>query len=252
MATRCFRCRTSIPEERINVTQGIAHCPSCGALWRLLDLASQDAAAAPHGLDPSTSPAGCRMSTDGDALVLSASTRSFGGFCGALAICLFWNFIVGTFFLLVIDGFMRAAGMQPPPWLPGKPSTFTSAWGPLFVLLFITPHLCIGMMFIWNVMLKAAGECRVSIRNDDGRVFTGVGPLGRTRRFTASEVTAVHIHAKKDDESVSTVVAIAAHKLIKFGSDLAPIRQLWMQSQLSELLVGPHQALENQTKSARS
>ncbi len=77
----CPVCDVIISSESVNIKEGVALCESCGQLSKLSELnfsgASIDETLSNH-------PAGCKLVTTSDKMVITASLYSLCGFLGSL------------------------------------------------------------------------------------------------------------------------------------------------------------------------
>ncbi len=251
-------CGAQIAIEDVNMAEGVALCRRCGRLSRLADLAApanerasgsskdqaeaRKAAALAQG-DP---PRGCAIRDFGDRVVLRASARSLAGAGGLLFFAVFWNGIVSIFLVIMIASFLHHAGITLPSWFPTPfgSGSGTSQNMPLgmtvFMALFLTPFVLVGVTVIGALMITIVGRVEVRLRGPDGVVFTGVGPLGWKRRFDADAVEAVLLTDADIEENGKKKRAIAIEtgkKTIKFASLLPDQRRLWLGGVLKTMLM---------------
>ncbi len=228
----------------MNVAAAIAVCPSCTTVTKLADLADDPVLAAVNAAEI---PAGCDRQSFADEVVLSASTRSFGGVLGALVIAAFWNGIVSIFVLIATASTLHHLGITLPAWFPSPTGgNSQNGIGPgmplgmtLFLWIFLTPFIAIGATMIGAVFMCLAGSDRIVIRDNEATLSTGVGPLRYARRFQLNDVQAVRIGQsswKQNDQSKPQVL-IVADREIKFGSMLPEERRNWLVAALREELL---------------
>lgn len=242
-APSCPHCRTVFGRDDMNVAEAVAVCPSCASVTRLADLADDPVLAA---VNPADVPAGCDRSSFANEVVISASTRSVAGAIGALAIAAFWNGIVSIFVLVATASTLHHLGFTLPNWFPA-PSGSNGQNGlgiplgmTIFLWIFLTPFITIGLGMIAGLVMCLAGSDRVVIRDADATVSTGVGPLRYSRRFQLNDVQAVRIGQSswtQNDQSKPQVL-IVADREIKFGSMLPEQRRNWLVAALREELLG--------------
>jgi len=241
----CSRCGKEIPGEDINVANDVAYCRSCNLSHKLSALtegSELDAA-----VDLNHPPAGAWYSNDGAGPVIGATHRSLGSALGALAISLFWNGIVSVFVLVALAGTLRNLGLQLPHWFPA-PVMNGSPMGvgvTLFLWLFLTPFILIGLAMIGAFLSALGGRTEVRIRNAEGVVFTGIGALGFRRRFDASGVKEVRLDDKQWSDSdgrrqrkTFIIIETREGKLVKFGAALAEERRKFVAGALRKVLWG--------------
>lgn len=119
-----------------------------------------------------------------------------------------------------------------------------SAWMSVFLWLFLTPFIAIGLGMICAFLFCVAGRTEVTISQTGADLYTGIGPLGRHRRFDARSVQEVRIDNQQwrdnDGERRRTaqiVVEMAEGKAIKFGSWLNEERRMFVTGALRKLLL---------------
>jgi hypothetical protein len=240
----CPNCGQPIATDDINVGEGVALCRGCGKLSRLSEVLEQPTT------DPTAitrPPAGC--SYDGSyagATVIRASLRSIGSAAGMLAICLFWNGIVSVFLVQAIGGLYFHFVGDLPEWFPMASAGEGSRGHPiplgmtLFLCLFLTPFVVIGVCMIGAFFCFLFGAVEVDVSGSDGRVRTSIGVLRWTRRFDASQVTRVSLGQTKWQEngrSKELIEIEAADRTVRFGTMLSPERRQWLMTVLHMLLV---------------
>ncbi|MFM1770257.1 MAG: hypothetical protein RJA22_2786 [Verrucomicrobiota bacterium] len=226
MVATCPKCRRAIPAEDLNVATDVAVCRPCDAIHRLSALLEEGELTA---VDVSRPPKGTWFRRQGLTVVAGGSLRSVTGVVGLLFFCLFWNGIVSVFVTMAAASTLRLMGAPLPAWFPeAKMDTGGMGWGfTLFLWAFLTPFIAIGLAVAGGVVMSLGGRTEVTLQGGDSSVFTGVGPLGRRRRFDAREVQSIRIV----DETWRTskggtrqtregVIQLRDGTKVKFGSGL--------------------------------
>lgn len=233
----CSKCKRAIPAEDVNVASDIAFCRPCNLSHRLSELTlglALDASA-----DVNNPPAGAWFRNDGTEVVIGATHRSLGGALGLLFFALFWNGIVSVFVVLVVASTLRHLGISVPGWFPAPNmhDNSMSVGMTVFLWLFLTPFIAIGLAMIAAFLSCIGGRTEIRIQNENATVFSGIGSIGRRRRFEVSQVKTVRIddHHWRDsdgDRRRKTNIVIETHagKLIKFGSMLSAERRKFVAS----------------------
>jgi hypothetical protein len=233
MNPNCPDCRRPIPLDDVNVGRDIALCRQCGkphAYSDLLEAARLHAAA-----DKRNPPDGTWQRADGSGTVIGATHRSWGSALGALGFAAFWNGIVSIFVSIAVTETLQRWGVDPPEWFPapkmdGDGPPFGSL---IFLWLFLTPFILVGSGMLWAVVNYVGGKTEVRIRNGEGTVFTGLGPLGWRRRFDAQSVKAVRVEVdggQQPSGKGSIVVETHNGRRIKFGT--------WMREDRKAFVAG--------------
>ena len=233
----CSKCRNAIPSEDVNVANDVAFCRACNLSFKLSALtlgAELDA-----GVDLHNPPPGAWYRNDGSGTTVGATHRSLGAAFGLLAFSLFWNGIVSLFVSFAVAGTLKNLGIPLPHWFPtpemnGGPMSVGMT---VFLWLFLTPFIVIGLVMIGAFFSCLAGRTEVRIHNSDGVVFTGIGALGWRRRFDARAVKEVRIDDKRwrdsDGDSrrkTNIVIETREGRLIKFGSMFTEERRKFVAS----------------------
>jgi hypothetical protein len=238
-------CKHAIPGDDVNVAKDIAFCRRCNQVHSfsgLVMIAEQES-----GVDLSQPPDGAWSYGDGRNSVIGATHRSLGAALGALAISLFWNGIVSIFVALAVSATLQHMGIALPHWFP-SPRMNGGEMGvgmTIFLWLFLTPFIAIGLAMIGAFFSALAGRTQVRIGQGEGVVFTGIGSVGYRRRFNPSEVREVRIHDDSwrdsdGDRRRKTHIIIEANdgKLIKFGSTLREDRMRFVAAAIRAALEG--------------
>jgi hypothetical protein len=241
----CSKCGKVIPSEDVNVANDVAYCRACNVSYQLSALTQGTELDA--NIDLSHPPPGAWHRSDGTGTVIGATHRSLGTAIGTLAISLFWNGIVSVFVLVATAGTARNLGLPLPHWFPA-PVMNDSPMGvgmTLFLWIFLTPFIVIGLVMIATFLSCLAGRTEVRINNAEGVVFTGVGGLGYRRRFDASAVKDVRIDDRQwrdsdGDRRRKTCIVLETRegKLVKLGSMLTEERRKFVAGAVRKCLWG--------------
>jgi hypothetical protein len=240
--SRCPACHADIASQDINITEGVAFCRSCHKLLRLKDVIASADDEALREAAKDEPPDGCWASDDGTEIIIGASARSLGGALGALAVTLFWNGIVSVFVVVAIAGTLLHTIGFIPNWFPspnvnGGPTSSMSLGMTIFLWIFLTPFILVGLGMFGAFLVCVGGRTEVRIRDDVGTVFTGIGPLGWNRRFSPSLVRRVALedHRWRDsdgDPQRRQQVVIEADKVLRFGTMLTEERRRFLAGML--------------------
>ena len=187
----CPRCKNVIPSEDINVANDIAFCRNCNLSNSLSALSS--GTAVDENIDLSRPPSGVSFQRDGSGTVIGATHRSLGSAFGLLFFTLFWNGIVSVFVLIALASTLRHIGIPLPVWFPAPKGSDMPLGMTLFLWIFLTPFIAVGLATIAGFLSCLAGRTEIRIQGGEGTVFTGVGPLGFRKRFSTSDVKDVRI-----------------------------------------------------------
>jgi hypothetical protein len=213
--TLCPKCRRTIPLDDINVSTDVALCRRCEERWSFGDLVrDQDL----QPIDALAAPAGTWLVDSPLGFEIGVSTRSATAF-----------FLVP--FMCVWSGF-SLSGIYGSQLMNGRFDWAMSLFGIPFIL---------GTLFFGSTaMMSVCGKVVVKVAGDSGEVFTGVGPVGWTRRLDWSQVTSIRITQKwGSNASVSDQITLMAGAPINIAVGVsAPrlnymfvtLRQKWRQT----------------------
>lgn len=194
-----------------------------------------------ENVDVSRPPGGAWFQRTGTGFVTGATHRSWGQALGMLFFTTFWNGIVSVFVLLALGATLHHLGVPVPHWFPkgtGMPLPMT-----IFLWVFLTPFIAIGLLTFGIFLSSLAGRTQVTIEGGQGMVFSGVGPLGFRKRFSAAEVKDVRIEeaAWRDNRGSSRrrtqVVLNTGDKPVVFGSMWNEPRRSFVAAALKRELV---------------
>jgi hypothetical protein len=230
MVGRCPNCNQDIPDDDANESEGVALCRGCESLLPIDSLAEPGDLPVPVGVLKDEPPPGCWMSDDGVEMRIGVVARSlsFGGFFVLFAA--FWNTVTGVFVVQAIGGFHKALTHS------GRGA---SLGPPIFLSLFLVPFVIVGGVTAVLALVGVFGNVEVTIRGAEGEVFTGVGTIGRRRRFDATRVTDVRIvdSGARNNERVVHAVCIEAERPLKLASMATASRRDWLAGALKTVLV---------------
>ena len=197
-------------------------------------------------IDVTRPPKGVWYRSTGLGTTIGASHRTFGGALMMLAIAAFWNGIVSIFVAVALSSTLSLLGLQAPSFFP-SPIMNGSVMGAgitIFLWLFLTPFILIGLALIGAFFLCLGGRTEVFLKDWQGEIFTGVGPLGRRRKFKTETVKDVRIEDKqwRDSDgdrrrSTHIVIDLLEGKPLKFASSLAEDRRQFLAAVIRKSLI---------------
>jgi len=248
---RCPLCDAPIESDCMNIGEGVALCPGCGVLSRLSEVNRTVRSTAEILADP---PHGCDVVERGRGVAVRASLRSIGGAAGALGMALFWNGGLSIFIAQAIAAVVYNVSGPLPPWfrapdlVNGVPHMNGQPMGigeTVFLCLFLTPFVAIGIGFAITFLLLIAGRIEVVVDEHDSHVAIGIGPLAWRRRFdphAAERVgtgKALMSCQTTEDAPPPETIELRADRTIRFGTLLPPERAEWMRAAIRALLLDP-------------
>jgi hypothetical protein len=235
----CSNCRRPILSGEVNVAQDVAYCRACNISHRLSELARGDEITA--SIDLNHPPQGAWLVDTGSSTGIGATNRNLANGVGFLFFALFWNGSLSIFLLVAISATLHNLHLGLPSWFPtpvmnGAEMTV----GPtLFLWIFLTPFILIGIFFAVFSLSSLFGRTEVGILGSWGTVFTGIGALGWKQRFEIAQVKRVGAHRRSNSEGEDTysiVIERNAGKPITFGSLLTDERRRFVLAALQKYL----------------
>lgn len=223
--------------------EGVAFCRACDRLWKLRELAADPEEAEADKAAEGEMPAGCWLRDLGSETVIGASCRGPTG-CFFLFFAAFWNSITSVFVFLALAGIYRHLGGTLPQGLAnvkGNASPGNATLGmSIFMLVFMIPFVLVGVGTASAAAIGLFGRLEVTLRGQEGTVFTGVGPIGWRRRFAADLVKSVRVTDSRTSTNGRTnkQIVIEADKTVNLGVMLSDARRRWMAGVLRRVL-GP-------------
>ncbi len=237
----CPRCKRVIPSEDVNVANDIAFCRNCNLSHSLSALTS--GSSVDENVDVNNPPSGAWFERDGDEVIIGATHRSLSQAFGLLFFCVFWNGIVSVFVSLALASTLRHLGVPLPAWFPAPKSSPIPLGMTIFLWLFLTPFIAVGLAMFATFLSCLAGRTEIRIQRGESVLFTGIGPLSRRKRFATSEVKEVRLEDNRwrdsngNSRQKAQIIIDLQNKPLKFGSMLSPERRRFVAGALKRELV---------------
>jgi hypothetical protein len=242
---RCPDCDAPLTAVDINISEGVALCPSCGALNRLSAVRISARSVAEI---LASRPSGCAIESLDREVRITATTRSVGGFLVTLAMMLFWNSLTGMFVAVAAAGIYTNVVGPLPNWFPmfavengmikmnDGVMTLGQALG---LCVFLIPFVLIGIAFFCVTLLNLIGRVEIVFAESAAHVATGFRWIAWKRRFDPQRVIAVTMNdsTTKVDGEARPQIELTADRSIKFGTMLAKERLQWLWAVLNELCI---------------
>lgn len=212
MQVLCPKCGQVIAGDDVNVVTDIARCQKCDEVFVLSSLVQSSSSGPVDVNDP---PRGAWYQPEFNGFVVGATTRHPMAFFLVPFMCVWSGGSLGGIY-----------GSQ-----------FFQSKFDLSMSLFGIPFVLGTLLFGSFALMTVCGKVVVSIRDADGVVFTGIGPIGWRRRFEPQQITTVRIEAYRqtDNPSSMTIVLDGAKKL-RFGSMLTEPRRDFVANVLRQEL----------------
>jgi len=240
-APTCSKCGNIIPADDVNVARDVAFCRSCNLASPLSALASGLALDA--SVDLYQPPQGCWHSPTGMGELVGATHRSLLMALPLLGVALFWNGIVSVFVSVALASTLNLLGAPVPEWFPApRMNGETMGTGmTLFLWLFLTPFIVIGLGMIGAFLSCLAGKTEVNVDRGMVTIATGIGPVRWNRRFQATDLKEIRIEeTNQNNGGRKTEIIAELHngKRIKFGSMLREERRRFMAAAADKIIRG--------------
>lgn len=199
----CPHCQRPIPLDDINVAKDIALCRGCGQATSFAELVEEENVPAAKVSQP---PKGTWFREEGRNFEVGATTRSSSALF-FIPFALFWSGGLTVLFYgsQIVKGHFDWAGA-----------------------LFSLPFLLGACVLILTCLMMTLGRVTVRVRDQEGEVFTGVGPIGWRRRFRLGEVRGVRFGTanwQQNGQLVRQLWIETSGKTLKFASSVARERQ---------------------------
>ncbi len=123
------------------------------------------------------------------------------------------------------------------------PENAYSVVGWIFLWLFLTPFIAVGLAMFATFLSCLAGRTEIRIQRGESVLFTGIGPLSRRKRFATSEVKEVRLEDNRwrdsngNSRQKAQIIIDLQNKPLKFGSMLSPERRRFVAGALKRELV---------------
>ena len=169
-------------------------------------------------------PRGIRMErTLEDQTIIRVRPFSFAIALPLFLFVLFWSGIIGAWFFAI--SFISNKSFSILMWL--------------VIMLYIVA----GLWIFFRAVFYILGRCEIRIDANEGSVFTGIGAIGRTQRFSPQSVKSIGSSAYKahDDEppvAFCPVIEMNNGREIKFPN-FDKMRETWIAFALGKLLNCP-------------
>ncbi len=208
----CPTC-AEVDSMKFNMESDVACCNHCGGLFPLSRVVAQSQWRADF-LNLPDPPPGVVFSTRRDGWTIEASTRDTSNVWRLLALALFFL------------GFAVNFGWQ-------AIAQWTTNVG---AFVFIAAFGTVGLMALWSCLMYLFG--RVEIRNDDGngRVFSGIGLVGFTKRFAWRDVVSIEVEAPYQQQGylAKKIFLVGVDK--SFGQMIPSFRIDWVAAMLRRIV----------------
>ena len=207
---KCPNCQTEVANDNINIQSDMGKCQACNHLFRVSEHFDMPAFA----FDLNQPPKGAWYKNNMQEIRLGATLRSPIAF-----------FLVP--FMLIWSG-GSLGGIYGTQIAKQQFSLLQSLFG--------IPFLLGTLFFGFMTLMMTFGKVELSIDRQGGRVFTGIGKLGKSRSFQWHEVTRIREnYVANSSNKQQGQIFIDAAQPIRFGLGLAPERHHYLFHALKKI-----------------
>ncbi|WP_309382681.1 hypothetical protein [Cerasicoccus frondis] len=206
----CPTCNAGIPNARVNLAEGVAHCPGCGEYHRLSHLL-RDSVGISRIAKPDDSKIQHYREADSMGFIIPRNGLKGAG-CFFLVFALFWNSFV---WFAVVDLFRK---------------------GEYGMLWFLSIFVAAGLFLIAWVMMTVFAETTIAIDTQEASVIWSIKSL-RWRKSTQLDAITEIDEGELYQQNYKPVYGVCIHhgkKQIKFGSNLSEDERRWMIGELRD------------------
>lgn len=207
----CPKCYTVVPNTHINVATDVAQCTHCQTIFKISDHLSFQM---DEKFDKSNPPKGAWIQSNVETLVLGATTRS-------------WYALYLVPFMAVWSGF-SLSGLYGTQIFSGHFNLLTSLFGIPFLL---------GTIYMGSLALMMVfGKVEITLDNVGGKIFTGIGIIGRTQSFEWADISSISEEITTGNRGgQSAAIQIDGKKRLSFGSLLSDERRYYVLKSLQQV-----------------
>ena len=210
---KCPKCKSEIRTAHINIQADIAQCVKCNDVFKISENFEE-----PEDISFSISntPNGTWFKTGFNETIIGASTRSPIAF-----------FLVP--FMIVWTG-ASLGGVYGTQIVNREFDLIQSLFGIPFIL---------GSILFWTLALMAIwGKVEITLNNKGGKIFTGIGTIGKNKHFLWSDVTTIkanQLNSRYSGKQGSSLI-LEGTKRISFGSGLKEDRKYYLYKAMKSIL----------------
>jgi hypothetical protein len=212
----CPQCLTQIRKENINIATDLGQCQSCGHLFKVSE--NMQPTNINDGFDMNKPPKGAWVNKERGEIVVGVSTRSAMAF-----------FLVP--FMVVWSG-GSIGGIYGTQIITGEFNLILSLFGIPFIL---------ASFLFWSLALMAIwGKVELTIDKRGGKIFTGIGKIGRTKTFSWAEVAVVKENQvttyRKRGSYQSTEILLEGATRLSFGAGLSEDKRYYLLRTMQDIM----------------
>lgn len=211
---QCPKCQAQISNENINIQANIAKCNICHHVFRISDYLDRHKHP-DRPFNPNQPPKGAWYRHDMNTVVIGATTRHTIAF-----------FLVP--FMLIWSG-GSLGGIYGTQLVQQQFNLIQSLFGIPFIL---------GSILFWALTFMAIfGKVEIRIDRQGGEVFTGIGRVGRKKKFLWREIKNIYAYdlPARHNRNRSSRICIDGKDKINIGAELTSARQEFILQALKRM-----------------
>ena len=210
---KCPNCNTVVQNQNINIQTDVGQCQSCNSIFKISESLDDSQA---DGFDLNDPPTGAWIRSGINKIVIGATTKSQAAY-----------FLVP--FMVVWSG-ISLGGIYGTQLINGEFDPIMSLFGVPFL---------IGSVIFWSLALMAIwGKVELTLDRQGGKIFTGLGIIGLTKKFTWDEVSTV-----KEKQSILNfpgsqggAIMLEGKRRITFGMGVKESRRYYLFRALKSIV----------------
>lgn len=208
----CPKCQADIPNSHINIVTDVAQCVNCNHIFKISENISPKEV---DVFDIKNPPSGAWLNQDFNLLRFGATTRSYMAWFLVPFTCVWSGFSVGSIYgSQIISGHFN-----------------------LIESLLGLPFLIGSVALISYTLMMLFGKVELTLDSEGGKIFTGIGFIGRTQSFNWQEITSVSEEVSYSRKGNSTTcIQLEGKKRVSFGSLLNDERRFYIFKSLQQIL----------------
>jgi hypothetical protein len=208
----CPQCATKISKENINIATDLGQCGSCEHIFRISENIQTNIVN--DNFNMNKPPKGAWVNKRKDRVVIGVSTGSWD---------LFFGYLLGV---MVAGGCV--GGVYGSQIIRAEFNLPLSLFGIFFVIFFL---------ILWGQTLIAIwGKIVLTIDKRGGKIFTGVGMIGKTKVFSWAEVAVIKENEVSINDHKTTEIWLEGSTRVSFGSDLSTEKRYYLFRALNDIM----------------
>ena len=209
---KCKNCFAEIPASHIKISTDLAHCKSCNSIFKISEVSPKSN----NLFDVKNNPKGTWYErVNSSTLKVGASTKSAAAF-----------FLIP--FMLIWSG-ASLGGIYGYQIISGEFNLLISLFGIPFI---------IGTVIFGSVaLMSVAGKIDITLTKQGGAIFTGIGSVGKTKKFKWDEISEISEkgYTGYKNRNYGTKIVLEGSRRISFASRLSDSKKYYLMNALKNV-----------------